>query len=362
MSINKFTILGERCSGTNYLEELIKLNFNINFTNEFGSKHFFCFRDYSKFNCDDTLFIGIIRNPIYWLNSFSKELYHVPEVNRKNIQSFLLNEFYSVCDEINPIQLKNSFMMNNRRYVTKYEVNKLDLNYKTGKKYTNIFELRNNKNHFLMNIMPNKVKNYILINYEDLLFNLEKTLLIIKSSFKLSTKFESIKNTKKYKKSDSYKFIKQREITLHRDILTLIWNNLNINQESQLGYFKGNNNLFFMKTKQYIPEFFIITSPFQRNLELENSKIEITNETINSQLDKHIKNVEKKEEEKVEVIYPAYKSSDVDFKSELVEIKSEIKKLIDLQNKSQLMKKNNDNINNNQNNQNNQNNHNNQNK
>ena len=91
VSIKKFTILGERCSGTNYLEELITHNFNLLYTTEYGSKHFFCFDDYTHKNTADTLFIGIIRNPIYWLNSFSKEQYHVPEHNRKNLTTFLFS-------------------------------------------------------------------------------------------------------------------------------------------------------------------------------------------------------------------------------------------------------------------------------
>ena len=66
--ITKFAILGERCSGTNFLEESILSNFNITHTNEHGNKHFFCFNKYDNANTSDTLFIGIIRNPIYWLN------------------------------------------------------------------------------------------------------------------------------------------------------------------------------------------------------------------------------------------------------------------------------------------------------
>ena len=42
-------------------------------------------------------------------------------------------------------------------------VNPRDLNYLNGNKYKNIFELRKIKNYYLMNIMPYKVKNYILI-------------------------------------------------------------------------------------------------------------------------------------------------------------------------------------------------------
>ena len=57
--IKQFAILGERCSGTNFLYgamiENFKLSFNYNFTN----KHFFGFEKYD--NSDDTIFIGIVR-------------------------------------------------------------------------------------------------------------------------------------------------------------------------------------------------------------------------------------------------------------------------------------------------------------
>jgi hypothetical protein len=82
--ITHFTIFGERCSGTNYLEEVINANFHINFTSKYGNKHFFCANEYHTKDTTNTLFIGIIRNPVYWVNSFSKELYHVPELNRRS--------------------------------------------------------------------------------------------------------------------------------------------------------------------------------------------------------------------------------------------------------------------------------------
>ena len=45
MSNRKFVILGERCSGTNFLEEVITQNFDITYTSEYGSKHFFCYNN-----------------------------------------------------------------------------------------------------------------------------------------------------------------------------------------------------------------------------------------------------------------------------------------------------------------------------
>jgi hypothetical protein len=251
--ITKFVIYGERCSGTNYLEEVMKNNFDIHYTTEHGNKHFFCFNDYNNKSIDNTLFIGIVRNPVYWLNSFCKEMYHVPEINRK-FKNFLFNEFYSVLDEERPvtpykdlIHGNNNFLLqNNNLYVTKYELNKKDLNYITGNKYKNIFELRKLKNDYLMNIIPKKVTNYILINYENLLYNLDKTLHDIQSKFDLTPKHSEYINIKKYKKSDSYNFVRQRMITFNTTIIDTIWKNLDVNQENYLGYYKNDNNNNFI--------------------------------------------------------------------------------------------------------------------
>jgi hypothetical protein len=245
--IRKFTIYGERSSGTNFLEKSIKLNFNLEVTREFGSKHFFCFDDCCKQPNEDTLFIGIIRNPVYWLNSFIQQPYHVPVQNR-SLKGFLTNEFYSVHDEHTPepFILNGNLFFSKKTLAKNHEINMKDLNYTTGKKYKNIFEMRKYKNSYLMNIMPIKVKNYILINYEDLLYNYEKTLQNIKEKFNLQQKNSSFIKIKNYKKSSTYNFVKQRQILLPHNLILLIWKNLDIKQEEKLGYKINDNNKFFI--------------------------------------------------------------------------------------------------------------------
>ena len=244
MSNRKFVILGERCSGTNFLEEALTQNFDITYTSEYGNKHFFCLNKYETAN-EDTIFIGIIRNPIYWLNSFSKELHHIPSIN-KGLQNFLFNEFYSVLDEQKNKLSILDFGSNFNNYNNSTEiVNPKDLNYLTGKKYKNIFEMRKLKNHFLTNIMPRKVKNYIWVNYESLLYNYEATLNNIKTKFSLVKKTDTYVKIKNYKKSNSYNYKQQRAITFNNALLHLIWDNLDTNQEKTLGYFKGDDNGVF---------------------------------------------------------------------------------------------------------------------
>ena len=75
--IQNYTIYGERCSGTNYLERIMGLNFDINITWNYGWKHFFGFQDNKLENSDDTLFICIVRNLPDWINSLYRTPHHL---------------------------------------------------------------------------------------------------------------------------------------------------------------------------------------------------------------------------------------------------------------------------------------------
>ena len=252
-NFTKFTIFGERCSGTNYLEQVITSNFEIKYSSDICNKHFFCFNNYNNIDTSKTLFIGIVRNPIYWLNSFSKELYHVPEINRQPLKSFLFNEWYSVLNE-QPDKPTNHFnentILTNKRFITNANplINKKDFNYKTGQKCKNIFELRKIKNQYLMEKMPEMFpNNYIFINYENLLYKFEETMGEIKRRFNLRPRYSQFVNVKKYKKTDNYSFVNQRSITFNPQTIDLIWKNLCMEQENLLGYFKNDNNEYFKK-------------------------------------------------------------------------------------------------------------------
>lgn len=240
-NIKNFVIFGERCSGSNFLEEAITNNFYVTLSNEYGNKHFFCFHDFTKKNTENTLFIGIIRHPIQWLNSFFSNPWHVPNKNRE-LTHFLFGEFYSICDEKKTANTMYSFISNG--YSEMNEINRLDLNYKTGLKYKNIFELRKLKNEYLTILMPTKVENYILINYEDLLYNYENTLDVIKNQFRLVQRETIYKKITYYKKTNiSYKG--EKKITFTPEQVKIIWQYLDMKQENSLGYYIGDNNNYF---------------------------------------------------------------------------------------------------------------------
>ena len=197
--MKKVTIYGERCSGTNYLENLLMLNFDVEIVWDYGWKHFFGFKDLS--NSEDTLFIGIIRNLEDWINSLYREKHHLPCELTENIDTYLNNPFYSVDH-------KNNEIMSDR-------------NIYTGERYKNIFELRLVKNKYLIEKLPTLVKNYCLITYDDLIDNFVDTMYKLKEyGLIIKDDIEFPLNTTIYKNDPNTIFKKKtNEITKDKIII-----------------------------------------------------------------------------------------------------------------------------------------------
>ncbi len=91
--IESIQILGERCSGTNFIASLVENNFaRVRLSKEFGGKHWFlknhhprsrpnettdaqCIRSVHE-DTSDTLFLCIVRNPYDWSRSIHARPYH----------------------------------------------------------------------------------------------------------------------------------------------------------------------------------------------------------------------------------------------------------------------------------------------
>ncbi len=198
--IKKVTIYGERCSGTNYLEELLINNFDVEIVWDHGWKHFFGFADLNKENSQDVLFIGIVRNIFDWINSLYTFNWHIPKylINRRK---FLNSEFFSI-DKRDGLE------------------NMKDRNMLTGERYKNIFELRSTKNQFLIEQMPGLVQNYLLFTYEDLTNNFEDVMNRIKEKglvVKRDICFPI--NVTYYKKKTDRQFVKKKYNIFSKDTI-----------------------------------------------------------------------------------------------------------------------------------------------
>ena len=98
MTINRFTVFGQRCSGTNALIKLIEANFpSLPFCEQSGFKHWLVPEDREL--PDDLLVIVIAREVQSWLRSLHRNPWHVvAEMRDLSFSEFIRAEWRTVWD------------------------------------------------------------------------------------------------------------------------------------------------------------------------------------------------------------------------------------------------------------------------
>lgn len=157
--IHKFTIIGERHSGTNWLERILTLRLSVPLTWEYGWKHFYNYSPSKLASGENTLFVCITRNIYDWIGAFFKLPHHVDRSIAYDLDKFLLSEWKSQVE---------------------------DNDYLTNKPYKNIFELRKCKLQFFNLFLPLIVDNMIVTRYEDLLVDPEQIVSFLSNEFHIN--------------------------------------------------------------------------------------------------------------------------------------------------------------------------------
>ena len=200
MSLQNFTVFGERSSGTELLSKLMIRNFDLPYTQQFGSTHFFGFYDFKNIFTEQTLFLCIVREPVDWLNAFHQNPQYVPLENQE-LSAFLSKPFYSIWTGTtgtngltgsNGLTETNGSNGINTLPYTHNMINE-DTHIHTREKYKTIFELRKVKTDYLAKEIPKIVKHTILIRYEDLVTNPILVLEKLQNQFYLTNKLPQYK-------------------------------------------------------------------------------------------------------------------------------------------------------------------------
>ncbi len=163
--IHSFHLMGERCSGTKFVETIINNNFNLNYSSQYGHKHFIPWihpnylhnrksiildsmgtESYYK-DSDGCLFIVIVRDPYDWLRSFYQTPHHVHRTLTKSFTSFTHLQWLST-DPYTPVCVNDNY------------------NPWTNRPFKNVLELRKYKYLNYLNVR-HFVKNYLFVRYED---------------------------------------------------------------------------------------------------------------------------------------------------------------------------------------------------
>jgi len=167
--IRNVCVLGERVSGTSFLQKLITENTKLISVLPFGHKHFF--QDVKlirKTDTKETLFVFISRDLIDWLNSFLNNTFHADNPIRKctDMSTFLKMEWKCIYD-------KTSGTKETDKQFGKEMM--CERNPANGKRFDNVISMRNAKmKHFLG--LKNQVENFVHLKYEDVRDNPEEFL------------------------------------------------------------------------------------------------------------------------------------------------------------------------------------------
>lgn len=157
---NQFVLYGERCSGTKLLQEIICKNLDVEVTWKYGWKHWYgghspeFGHDFSK-EYDGTPVVGIVRNPITWLNSF-----------------------YNMPHHVDPVPASIHDFLTRSPFISTWQNREIE-------RYDDVFHLRRCKNEYLLDVIKKFVSKYILVRYEDLRDHQASTIRSIQSALGL---------------------------------------------------------------------------------------------------------------------------------------------------------------------------------
>ncbi|MCK6553650.1 hypothetical protein L6Q96_03560 [Candidatus Binatia bacterium] len=157
-AIARIQIFGERCSGTNYLEHLLRRNVpDVPLTWDFGWKHFF--HKPGVETAADCLFVVVYRNPFDWLRSLNRSPWHAaPALWNLDFAAFVRAPWWCVYDEHWPVERGDP------RYGTELMFERSP---ETGERFANVVRLRSAK---IRNweALREVAANTAYVRYEDL--------------------------------------------------------------------------------------------------------------------------------------------------------------------------------------------------
>lgn len=242
--IRKIKTMSERCSGSYYIESLIKANSeNIEsldltpFDSPFGVKHFSPWfgyeesyygpaRDYTFEGSDDVLFIIIFRDPYDWIRSIKKTC-------------FLGPASHQLCSFFDFIRMPwgglNTTYENEdlHKFIKIHPL--VDLNPVNGQPFENIIKMRTEKIKNFLKIRD-RANNYIVINYEHVRDNPQEFMLELAEIFNLNLKSEFDKITKVRGNENAQEYIPIKYPKIDSWDLHFINSQLDKKLEESIGY------------------------------------------------------------------------------------------------------------------------------
>ena len=236
--IKYLQLFGERCSGTNFVANLLNNNMgNVELTQDFGGKHWFikghhprcranqstdyqCIRALS--DSADTLFICVFRNPFDWLRSLHARPYHAANHMGLTLTEFLCKPWHS----FETARLNPSWPDRKDQYWFIEEAK-------------NILRLRTEKIQHLLKLQQ-RVEHICFIKYESLRDDSDQVGKLA-DQFRIKVKHPYILEERKhFGHPKNVEFSPRKHPPISAEDLEFIRRELNWEIEGRIGYHSGN--------------------------------------------------------------------------------------------------------------------------
>ena len=192
--IKQFSLLGERCSGTSYLQRLLEANFDMSNTDDYHHPHFFGIEqaDHPFKQSDCVLFVGVIRDPLEWLDCFYKYQWQLDQWRYTDWHSFLTQPIVSYAEpDMNYTlsELSEAERPAARQAMLENPIWQ-DHNFADPElsEWQDVFQLRQVKATFMVDTWPNLVRNYVMVRLEDLQAHKDRFLHTLQLWFNIRPK------------------------------------------------------------------------------------------------------------------------------------------------------------------------------
>jgi len=226
--ITHLCILGERVSGTCFVQSLISSNTKLKVDTSYGHKHFF--QDIDKICNEDTsgvLFVFITRDIISWLSSMKNTPYHaeLPIRNCKDFSKFIRMEWSCVYDNTSGVseleKIYGTEMMNERDPYS-------------GERFKNIIAMRTAKVDHCMAI-GKMVENFVHVRYEDVRDDPDTFIAQISDKFKIVPNLKFCPVTSMRGKG-KVQYVPKSYPPVSKEDEKFIWENIDPCTEKSIGY------------------------------------------------------------------------------------------------------------------------------
>ncbi|PIB25668.1 hypothetical protein BFP76_00610 [Amylibacter kogurei] len=235
-NINEFFVFGERNSGTNFVDALLRNNFPqlgqsandriTKFGFRYGWKHGFPQMIAAP---DTTLAVVMFRSPERWAQSMHRQPWHSAKYLRDiSFSDFIRAPWQSIVDEKN-------FGITSGADARAHVELQWDRHPLTGAGFDNVIQLRNAKTMGFLSL-KNRFQNVIFARYEDVANAPDAFIALISKTYGLSASSNFIPVDQQRGRKIDGDFVPHKYDDLSRADHDFIWSELDKKQEKILGY------------------------------------------------------------------------------------------------------------------------------